>query len=153
MDDTEHYVRLALADDFAKRARDIYCDSEQTSEIKMILENSVNKSLSELVDSGDVSESEAHNMREGILSVVENNLDANTIYQRASGTWMRGKSDYQAEFDMIRNMAKLAGEELPQEVNSFYDFAMDFIQRRDNIVADLVEKVRALPEQGQPYTH
>jgi hypothetical protein len=142
MDNNEQQVRIALANEFAKRARDVYSDSGMVAAIKRDMTETIYGALDELVKAEETSATEAYRVGQLLASSFTGEYTPEKITQQTADLWMRGRNGYEAQFGAIFQLAEAEGEELPEGVKEFYDGLLKVTERRDNVVNTLVEKAK-----------
>lgn len=153
----ETQIREALAEDFAARARSFYdANPEMIIGIKQGIITVMETATKE--EAGKSRSGKEKTLRECMEESANKKIlkryredvasyDLSRFAQGIANFWMNDKDFYESEFEQrvkkIEGFLKKKKMEVPPEVKSFYESAekcLTYIQRRDKVVAVLVQK-------------
>lgn len=144
MDDTEQQIRMAVANDFANRARAVYSSNPGiVAALKQTVDISIATLLDKLVQSGEMNHENAMEIQTVISERVNSEFSTDRLTQQIADTWMKSKGNYESLYGMfINTFKKKVKDKLPDGFQSQYDILLQYAERRDNIVNTLVGKVK-----------
>ena len=144
MDDTEQQIRIAVANDFANRARDVYSSNPGiAAALKQEVYTSILPSLDKLVQSGEMNHKDVREIQTAISEGVDYGFSTDIAVQEVADTWMKSKGNHEYYFGIFINAFKKETKgNLPDGFQSKYDILLQYAGRRDNIINTLVCKVK-----------
>jgi hypothetical protein len=144
MNTIEQEVRKALADDFGKRAWEVFADPEKLMSILQETSRAVDEDLTTMVTSGEVPVSHYPRVRRLAQEEVHRRCDSSTVSKDAASFWMNDKTFYEKglgpSYRLVRIIAADEGWELPEAMDSFYETVLREAERVDNVVSYIVKR-------------
>ena len=148
MEYLEQQVRIALANDFAGRVREVYSDPGKLASDRLTIINKFSNQLNELVERGEADAEDALLAKGSLTSSIQKTHTTEHIMSQVADYWTKSKKTYEQHLGpMIEHLAKVATDsEVPlvDAVNRLYHTLLETTQRRDNIVNSIVKKVETI---------
>ncbi len=143
MDSIEQKVRIAIANDFALRAREAYSSNPGSiAAAKQAIVEFIDTKFDELVQSEDADADTAEEMSGRFKERMGNELSVDKLSQQVAEEWMRGVKFFEGEYETLNMTLSMTGKELPSDILQQYRKIIDYVQRRDNIVNALVSRAQ-----------
>lgn len=137
----EKIVGERVGEYIASKARDYFANAENLEALDNTFVKSLENVVNQAVESGELNESKKERFKDQCKRVAKYSFLRQTLKVKQA-LWGSNTEEVKKELESEIELAKIKGEEVPQELETAYQRVESGLKQRDKVVEHLAEKAK-----------